>query len=67
MEAPKFKKGDTVVKAVGNDRPGTVEQAWRAGQRVMKGGLKHETPMYLVNWGAVTCYEAETSLTAGSR
>jgi hypothetical protein len=30
----------------------------------MKGGIKHPMPMYLVNWGGVTCYEAETSLTA---
>lgn len=57
-----FKRGDIVVKAVGSDRPGTIEKTWKPESRVLKGGMIHKTAMYLVNWGSVTCYESHNNL-----
>lgn len=59
-----FSKGDKVVKSDGPDRVGIVERAWKAGSRVMRGGLVHQNEQYLVNWGGVTCYEDGSRITA---
>lgn len=55
-----------VVKAVGPDRVGVIEQAWPAGSQVLKGGLIHPEPVYLVNWGGVTCYEHDKHIVLAS-
>jgi hypothetical protein len=57
-----FKVGDNVLKAVGSDRLGVIEKAWKPGSRVLKGGLVHKSAQYLVNWGNITCYEDHDSL-----